>query len=90
MPRTTMVDTSFLVALLDPRDRLNAAARALSHSLASEDALLCTTDAVLIEDPLSNAHSPDESLHAGDFRKLTASVAHLFQQLGDLPDGKVK
>ncbi len=43
-----------------------------------------------IEDPLSNAHSPNESLHAGDFRKLTASLTHLFDQLGDLPDGKVK
>jgi cysteinylglycine-S-conjugate dipeptidase len=43
-----------------------------------------------IEDPLSNAHSPDESLHADDFRKLTASISHLFEQLGDLPDGKVK
>ena len=43
-----------------------------------------------IEDPLSNAHAPNESLHAGDFRKLTASLAHLFDLLGALPDGKVK
>lgn len=43
-----------------------------------------------IEDPLSNAHAPNESLHAGDFRKLTASLAHLFDLLGKLPDGKVK
>jgi cysteinylglycine-S-conjugate dipeptidase len=43
-----------------------------------------------IEDPLSNAHSPNESLHAGDFRKLTASLTHLFEQIGALPDGKVK
>ncbi|MBM3992733.1 MAG: M20/M25/M40 family metallo-hydrolase [Planctomycetes bacterium] len=43
-----------------------------------------------IEDPLSKAHAPNESLHAGDFRKLTASLSHLFDQLGDLPDGKVK
>ena len=43
-----------------------------------------------IEDPLSNAHSPNESLHAGDFRKLTASLTHLFEQIGNLPDGKVK
>jgi acetylornithine deacetylase/succinyl-diaminopimelate desuccinylase-like protein len=43
-----------------------------------------------IEDPLSNAHAPNESLHAGDFRKLTASLAHLFDQIGELPDGKVK
>jgi acetylornithine deacetylase/succinyl-diaminopimelate desuccinylase-like protein len=35
-----------------------------------------------IEDPLSNAHAPDESLHLGDFRKLTASLAHLFENLG--------
>jgi acetylornithine deacetylase/succinyl-diaminopimelate desuccinylase-like protein len=35
-----------------------------------------------IEDPMSNAHAPDESLHAGDFRKLTTSLAHLFENLG--------
>jgi hypothetical protein len=29
-------------------------------------------------------------LHAGDFRKLMASLAHLFERLGSLPDGKVK
>ncbi|MGF1578093.1 MAG: M20/M25/M40 family metallo-hydrolase [Gemmataceae bacterium] len=35
-----------------------------------------------IEDPLTNAHAPNESLHAGDFRKLTVSLAHLFENLG--------
>ncbi len=34
-----------------------------------------------IEDQLSNAHAPNESLHAGDFRKLTASLTHLFSEL---------
>ena len=34
-----------------------------------------------IEDPLSNAHAPDESLHEGDFHKLTASLAHLFEKM---------
>ena len=43
-----------------------------------------------IEDPLSNAHAPNESLHAGIFRNLTASLAHLFDNLANLPDGKVK
>jgi len=43
-----------------------------------------------IEDPLSNAHSPNESQHLGDMHKLTASLAHLFENLGNLPDGKVK
>ncbi len=43
-----------------------------------------------IEDPMSNAHAPNESLHAGDFRKLTASLAHLFELLGALPGGNVK
>jgi acetylornithine deacetylase/succinyl-diaminopimelate desuccinylase-like protein len=37
-----------------------------------------------IEDPHSNAHAPNESLHAGDFRKLTASLAHLFAKIGNL------
>lgn len=43
-----------------------------------------------IEDPKTNAHAPNESLHAGDFRKLTASLAHLFTNLANLPEGKVK
>jgi acetylornithine deacetylase/succinyl-diaminopimelate desuccinylase-like protein len=43
-----------------------------------------------IEDPTSNAHAPNESLHEGDFRKLMASLAHLFENLGRLPDGRVK
>ncbi len=43
-----------------------------------------------IEDPRSNAHAPNESLHEGDFHKLMASLAHLFENLGSLPDGKVK
>ncbi len=43
-----------------------------------------------IEDPMSNAHAPNESLHAGDFRKLTASLTHLFEEIGNLPDGRVK
>lgn len=43
-----------------------------------------------IEDPKSNAHSSNESLHEGDFKKLIASLANLYQNLGELPDGKVK
>jgi acetylornithine deacetylase/succinyl-diaminopimelate desuccinylase-like protein len=43
-----------------------------------------------IEDPISNAHAPNESLHEGDFQKLMASLAHLFTNLGALPGGKVK
>jgi acetylornithine deacetylase/succinyl-diaminopimelate desuccinylase-like protein len=43
-----------------------------------------------IEDPRSNAHAPNESLHQGDWFKLMASLAHLFHNLGDLPGGKVK
>jgi acetylornithine deacetylase/succinyl-diaminopimelate desuccinylase-like protein len=43
-----------------------------------------------IEDPKSNAHAPNESLHEGDWRKLMASLALLFENLGNLPVGKVK
>jgi acetylornithine deacetylase/succinyl-diaminopimelate desuccinylase-like protein len=43
-----------------------------------------------IEDPKSNAHAPNESLHDGDFRKLMVSLAHLFENLGKLPGGRVK
>ena len=43
-----------------------------------------------IEDPYSNAHAPNESLHEGDWQSLMKSLAHLFGNLGALPDGKVK
>lgn len=43
-----------------------------------------------IEDPQSNAHAPNESLHEGDWRKLMASLAHLYENLGNLPNGRVK
>lgn len=43
-----------------------------------------------IEDPKGNAHAPNESLHEGDWRKLMASLAHLFQNLGELPEGRVR
>ena len=43
-----------------------------------------------IEDPASNAHAPNESLHEGDFQKLMASLVRLFDNLGKLPGGQVK
>jgi acetylornithine deacetylase/succinyl-diaminopimelate desuccinylase-like protein len=43
-----------------------------------------------IEDPRTNAHAPNESLDGGDFRKLTASLAHLFERLGNPPEKKEK
>lgn len=43
-----------------------------------------------IEDPRSNAHAPNESLHEGDWKKLMASLSQLFEELGNLPGGKVK
>lgn len=43
-----------------------------------------------IEDPLSNAHAPNESLHEGDWQKLMRSLTHLFGNLAELPGGKVK
>ena len=43
-----------------------------------------------IEDPASNAHAPNESLHEGDFKKLMASLVHLFDNLGKLTPNRVK
>ncbi len=43
-----------------------------------------------IEDPKSNAHAPNESLHEGDFQKVMASLAIFMDNLSKLPDGKVK
>jgi predicted nucleic acid-binding protein len=49
VPRSVLVDTSYLVALLDPRDSLNARAIALARQLAKEEALLVTSDAIVLE-----------------------------------------
>jgi acetylornithine deacetylase/succinyl-diaminopimelate desuccinylase-like protein len=35
-----------------------------------------------IEDPRSNAHAPNESLHEGDWKSLMRSLVHLFDGLG--------
>src|SRR5262249_60034580 len=43
-----------------------------------------------IEDPKSSPHAPNESLHEGDWKKLMTSLTYLFENLGRLPDGKVK
>jgi acetylornithine deacetylase/succinyl-diaminopimelate desuccinylase-like protein len=43
-----------------------------------------------IEDPISNAHAPNESLHEGDWSNLMRSLACLFANLGELPGGRVK
>ena len=43
-----------------------------------------------IEDPSSNAHAPNESLHEGDFKKLMSSLVRLFDNLGKLTPARVK
>jgi acetylornithine deacetylase/succinyl-diaminopimelate desuccinylase-like protein len=43
-----------------------------------------------IEDPASNAHAPNESLHEGDFKKLMSSLVRLFDNLGRLTPRGVK
>ena len=43
-----------------------------------------------IEDPASNAHAPNESLHEGDFKKLMRSLVRLFDHLGKLTPERVK
>lgn len=43
-----------------------------------------------IEDPKTNAHAPNESLDEGDWTKLMASLAHLYDNLGKLTADKVK
>jgi cysteinylglycine-S-conjugate dipeptidase len=43
-----------------------------------------------IEDPASNAHAPNESLHESDFKKLMSSLVRLFDNLGKLTPKSVK
>ena len=47
--RAALVDTAYLVALLDPRDALNHRAVRLAKALAAAKAALVCTDAVLTE-----------------------------------------
>lgn len=57
----------------------------LCRQLGGAPALL-----VGIEDPRSNAHAPNESLHEGDFRKVMASLASLYERLGRLKPGECR
>ena len=41
-----------------------------------------------IEDPQSNAHAPNESLHEGDWKNLMRSLTHLFANLSQLKSVK--
>ncbi|HET8540546.1 MAG TPA: PIN domain-containing protein [Anaeromyxobacter sp.] len=58
MGRTVLVDTSYLVAVLDGCDRLHARALALARELAGADARLVTTDLILVELANYFARSP--------------------------------
>ena len=49
MARSVLVDSGYLVALLDPRDNLNARALAVAKSLADDGVAMVTTDAVVLE-----------------------------------------
>lgn len=49
MARSVLIDTAYLIALLDPRDRLNERAETLTDELVDERAGMVTTDAIMLE-----------------------------------------
>ena len=64
MAAPVLVDTVYLVALIDPRDALHAVALALARKLAKRRVRLVTSDAVLIELGNYFARSPLRSTAA--------------------------
>ncbi|HEU4384527.1 MAG TPA: PIN domain-containing protein [Anaeromyxobacteraceae bacterium] len=72
MSRSVLADTSWLVALLDPRDRLNARALTLAETLASERASLLTSDAIILEFANYFARGPLRG-HAGEWMRALRS-----------------
>jgi predicted nucleic acid-binding protein len=56
--RSILIDTAYLVALLDPRDEIHGRATALAEALAAERAGMVTTDAVVLEFANYFARSP--------------------------------
>jgi uncharacterized protein len=77
------IDTGYLVALINRRDRLHAEAKAIAHGLEKTGRRVLTTDGVLIEFANFFARSPLRVRVLAAIRRIRATPDWLVERLSE-------